>query len=267
MRDDGFLADEMLTLITKARSEYQELFKACVDLNREGHQLIGRLHVEPDDERQVLIACLLARCLDHYQAVILLAERGMKAPASASLRHLLEAVFTLKAVARSDDMLRAYILDDEKQRLKLMRKAKTTTGSDFEALRKAVRDDDLVSMQTVQEGIQKIKTEDLARVADMENWYRVMYALLSYSVHSHVRDLEQYLKLDEQRNFIGLQLEPDYSDTPLLLATAGICMTLAVADTAVVFGIEPEAAVKSRVKDFDDTLRIYGIVDLTQPGI
>ena len=48
-----------------------------------------------------------------------------------------------------------------------------------------------------------LKVRQLAKLADLEDWYLTTYAYLSSSVHSSVRDLEDYFEFDQDGKIRG----------------------------------------------------------------
>jgi hypothetical protein len=59
----------------------------------------------------------------------------------------------------------------------------------------------------------------MSKLAGMHDWYVTIYPLWSKTAHSRVRDLEQYLNLDEQARIRSLGYAPGLDRVSLLLLT------------------------------------------------
>jgi hypothetical protein len=139
------------------------------------------------------------------------------------------AVFTARAIARHDEALKAFITDDLLQRRKLIHKVQQYQHPHFEELRQAALASDLlkrVDAEITDTGAKPLKTERLAQLAGMHDWYTTAYAMLSMATHSQVRDLECYLLLDEDEKIRSLEYAPSLKEVPWLLLTVAHAILL-----------------------------------------
>src|SRR5208283_3410718 len=109
----GFIGKEIATWIDAKRRVHNELFQEAEKLNADCYQALRSVRINKDNFRQTLVGCLFPRCMELFQATYILVVRGMSPSANIMLRSLIETMFVLCAVAKNDDALRAYIVDNE----------------------------------------------------------------------------------------------------------------------------------------------------------
>ncbi len=241
--EDGFLTDRRGELEDGIRKGREALFRRAREINRDCHKLAFTAEPHDQDGREVLVLLAFIRALEHYQAAILMLGTALVAPAKVAIRAALEAVFTARALVVDEAALRAFITDDLIQRRKLIRKAKQHDHANLEKLR-AVSTDELVRQleEQIQEaGAKPLPTERLAELADMHGWYTTVYAMLSKAAHTHVRDLETYLRVDKNGKIRSLEYAPSLEEIPMLLLTAAHCLVLGGEAVSRIFGIAFEA--------------------------
>lgn len=217
--ENGFLAGTADTVAKALLDQHQSHFKRAADLNRDCHELLFSCKPRNKDGQQVLVVALFLRILEHFQATVILLGRGLVSPAVVMARACLEAVFAARAIALAPDALRRFILDDQVQRVKLANKADQYAYPNLEDLRqevaKGLRCD--IKSRIEGDGAKRFSTEEMSRLAGMHDWYVTIYPLWSKTAHSQVRDLEQYLDLDEQGEIRSLKYAPTLDQIPLVL--------------------------------------------------
>ncbi len=241
--EDGFLTARRGLLQAAIRLVSEAAFVRAEQINRECHRLLFAATLHNADAREVLVAVAFIRALEHYQATLHLLCSGIIAPAKVALRATLEAVFTARAIARSDEALKEFITDDLLQRRKLIRKAKQHEHTNLEELRGAITEELVQHLDAEIKEIEakSLTTERLSQLAGMYDWYTTHYAMLSKVAHSHVRDLECYLLLDENDKIWSLEYAPSIEEVPNLLITAAHCILLGGDAVAQTFGLSFEA--------------------------
>ena len=105
--EEGFLATDIQLWIRE-----NERKKPDLSLARDVNRLAQTIFVNsvPHGDRGLLVAALFARMLEHYQGVVMLAERNQENSATALTRILLESAFSLVACVNHEDF--HYKLDD-----------------------------------------------------------------------------------------------------------------------------------------------------------
>ena len=233
--ENGFWGEPVEKWSGEFKKKHRPLLDRCEQLNRDAHSLLFFIIKEhTKDMREIIVACLFRRAVEFYQAAMLLFEKGMQTSAKGSVRSLLESVFILRAVAKCDKMLKAYIDNNETQRLKTVNKMLHNPNPD-EVLQK----EDLrkVKDEIKQKRIEETKIKEFSEHADMyDYWYEDIYSLwLSPATHSSVRDLERNLLLNKQRSMAEPRYSPEDSEADSLLAHASYCLLLGFFAVANVF--------------------------------
>lgn len=234
---NGFLGESINAWSLSFRKAHGSLLEQCEQLNRDVHSLLYSVKVHNKDPREIIVALLLTRATELYQSSILLLTKGMQTSAKVVIRGLLESVFSLRAVARHDEILKAYIECDETERLKMINKAKNNNSPNLELLKEAATNEFIASVRKTidDKGIGRLSTEEFSKKAGMHDWYLTVYPMLSKTAHSTVRDLEDQLKINANKEIKGLKYGPVDSEARNLLANASHCLVLGLTATAIVF--------------------------------
>lgn len=178
------------------QAELREGIERAARLLGEGLVALSNANGKTRDEQHVATALLWARCIEHMEALHTLARASMLTAASVILRALFEAVVTHNAICRNPSLVTSYIAEDDVQRRKLLRKLAKVGDPRFAALA------DPALLKQVESDIAKtgaieLSTLELAKMAGMEDWYNIVYALLTGPAHTKLRDLERHLVPDE----------------------------------------------------------------------
>jgi len=207
------------------RTRHDEAFAKVWALVERGYHTLVRLEVHVESLREVVISTLWVRCLEHAEATLVLLEQGLLAPAQVSLRALTEALFTIRAVANHDDMLKAFLAEDDHHRRKLWGKAKRTSDPRFQSHATPELEAELKAAATAS-GARELQTQEWADRAGLTDWYLVVYALLTGPAHTKIRDLQRYLREDPSGG-LGFSFEHRDIDVLGVLSTTGISLVLA----------------------------------------
>lgn len=239
---NGFLGTEILHWIKKHRNENQAWFDLCLDLNRLCHTIFPTFQIDNNNGQEVICATLFIRALGFYQAAIILAERGLINEAKVILRSLFDVTFAHCAVAKSEDVMREYVNDDIHRRIHISKKIKDNPITFKRILTDDVKKQIDSLLAELHEAKAKLKPKEitsryLADKADLLDFYDTAYVYFSSTVHSGVRDLEQYLSLDEKGNIKELMWGPSVTGLESLLLTAFESMLLAVKSAANLFSL------------------------------
>lgn len=251
---NGFLDEEVAVWITKHRKENQALFDLCGRLNQYAQQTLYRLSVHPNNIREILVSSLFVRALSTYQASVLTCERGMVAETQVLLRTLLEILFRLVAIAKSHNIAKAFVLEDERHRRKFIGKFQKL-GSDIQEAHGNPYLTDLlntINQRIADQDIKELTTEWFAQKAGLDDFYNSAYAIFSGSVHVNVRDLEDILVTDSEGNITSLRYGPDVHGLAPLLVTAAECLIFIVIAVGDLFSIETKNDCTSFHKQLED---------------
>lgn len=235
--DAGFLSAESSTNHIALEVKTSDHFKVCNQLNSLAHSALNNAIIHPDDRKEVYLTLYFQRMLSHYQATILLAERGMLHQVEVMLRCMFETLIDLVAFHNNKYLFDALILGDDEQRLTLLKKIreqqKTTATYTHDELEQL--DNIIASAENINRDDFKIFMK--ADMAGMLNDYRITYPLLSESVHSTLHSIETDLIFDEQSDEI-ISINPFAQKTgemSLLLMTSANYMTIGIEQLLTIF--------------------------------
>jgi hypothetical protein len=240
----GFIGQEIHTWIKATKQAHKELFELAERINIDCYRSLGRLTIDSGSLRQTLISCLFARCLELFQAAYILVAYGMSPSSNVALRAILEAMFVLCATAKDDDALEAYVIDGERERLRVTRKLLadkgTTLSEDSINVIRGIQNelDEMMKKQKVK----KFSTEDFAKKAGLHSWYLTAYTKTSWAVHTTIRDIERYLVLDKEENLKSIKFIPTDQDAVDVLSAACNAMIISLSEFLSLFGVDKSVA-------------------------
>lgn len=195
--DEGFLSTDINEWIEKHRRECSATFAVAGDLNRVLVKLLRKAEPAKDSKQQLLVALLFARLVEHFQSVIVLAERGAIPSGKALLRVTCDALFALTACAKDTTYFEKLVLDDRIRERQLLHALVSLPREDvavpLEEMRELERR--LAELKTTikSEKQTELKSFDTAKAAGLLDFYRLFYVPNSNVVHNAVRDLNGHV--------------------------------------------------------------------------
>lgn len=111
-----YLGPDPARMIQQIRERAPEWFTLADDVASFCSDLLPDIEAGVNDGQQVLSAVLFRRGLSAFEAVLLLAERGMHTEGLVRRRSMLEALFVLGAIWRQPDLVRTYVQNDQHRR-------------------------------------------------------------------------------------------------------------------------------------------------------
>lgn len=233
--DEGFLSANMDEWSRECSSRHSEWFALCREFNQYCMQLLPRLAHK--NRQQHLAVALFVRLLSLFQSSIILTERCMVNETKIQLRAMMEALFTLRAITIDETMAERYYDNNILEKLKNLRRYKHY-GSD--ALLKGLdldkRIDELDRMKR-QKGIVPLTTETLAKKAGLSDFYVSAYPVLSWTTHSNVIDIGQYIHGKSDEEIEEVTWHPQMEGVDKLLLTAMECAIIGVRSVNELFSL------------------------------
>ncbi len=204
--------------------------------------------VSPESAQDLFCSALFVCVLEYTQTALLLIERGLRAPARVMLRCAVEALFNLTACSTNYNTAVSFMDADLIARKKAGEYLQQVSGEPLKAqvagkdVTKRLRElaDEIDSLDA-----KALQVRQLAKLADLEDWYLTTYAYLSSSVHSSARDLEGDFEFDQDGKIKGMVNEPSDRGLELLILLAVELQHLAMQAAAKTFGltVDPKAQV------------------------
>ena len=229
--------------IAAIRGRAREWFALADSVALFSDLLIDRIQPKRDDGQQVLCTLLFRRLLSAYQAVIILAERGMHTEGLIQRRGMLEALFALGAMWQQPTTVQDYIRNDLHRRRDIyknllktsaeMRKTISPLMSETELHRRAEE----LTKQT--KGVTYLSVEEFSQRAKLHDLYLTDYCILSEASHHGPRDIERHIIVgaddDIEELIWGFEPEPPFK--LLFLATDQMLKGVSVVDRLFALGM------------------------------
>jgi len=203
----GFLSDIVRDVRAEVLAQYPELVALLHEVNTEAVALQHTLEFRKQEPADLYGAALYARTLASTQACVILLEHGLVSQARTVLRSALECLFPLCAIAKDRSLAEGLIDSHNANRKTLVERMHRWQEPALKASVAA----ELASPSLVaalQSKARPINQYELAKLADMEDWYLSMYTLLSLSSHGAVADLAVHLVEGSDGELEALQNEP-----------------------------------------------------------
>ena len=101
----GFLGQEYNKITQKIKRKYNKDFSLLRDVNRFSHSLFYELNrkIKNTDHAGTILGALYTKALYSYQAIVLLAERGMFKECNIILRTLIETTFWITLINKDNN--------------------------------------------------------------------------------------------------------------------------------------------------------------------
>ncbi|MFG6486426.1 DUF5677 domain-containing protein [Roseateles sp. BYS78W] len=208
LRDQGFLNSWTADVRPFVREKYATWRTLLLDVNARCVSLHYEAKVNADEPRALLAAAHFARLLASVQAAVILLEHGLLAQAKALLRVALESLFALAAVEAKPEVAMALALSQEADKRTIADRILRWQQPNLKAaVATVVTEAELNNYLTIK--TPEIKTFELAKAADMVDWYLSLYSLLSFPTHGSVSDISSHLITDAAGQVVGLKNEPE----------------------------------------------------------
>lgn len=222
---DGFLADEAQLWIAQHRQQFTEAFAMVRDVNRLAVRALHAGEPNAENEQEVVAAVQFARILTHFEATIILVERGAIASAKALLRVLCEAVFNLGAVTNDKSFVGELLKDDRFRRAALIEALLELPSADLpitEDERHELRAEAAQLLADAKAAGQKkpLGAAKIAKKAGLIDYYRLFFVPYSGAVHSSARDLDAHVASTAAGAIEGLKFGPDSGEVHSVLEAA-----------------------------------------------
>jgi hypothetical protein len=245
----GFLSEVVRDVRADVHAKYPDLVALLQEVNAEAVALQHALEFREHEPADLYGAALYARALASTQACVVLLEHGLVSQARTILRSALECLFPLCAIAKDRSLAGGLLDSHNADRRTLADRMKRWQDP---ALRAAVAAE-LESPSfaaALQSKSRAINQYELAKLADMEDWYLSLYTLLSFSAHGAVSDLAAHLVEGLNDDLEALQNEPQiHGQTETWLYTVEVQLRAIQAVTRLV------AAAPPALSHFEERLR------------
>lgn len=254
---ERFLGSDPAAVIAHFRGRHPEWFNHADAVALYAARVLHRLQVHRGDVRELLASLLFQRVAAGFEAVLLLAERGMHTQGLVQRRSILEALFVLGAIWQKPDLAGHFLRADDERVLQIYKKIKRLPAEVRAALAPEITpellDAKLAELTDKTSGRKPPSVADYAAAADLLTWYLTDYSFSSEAAHHVAKDLERQIHLDSDGEVNGMGWGPEDVAPFELLSNAVDFVLMACFATESLFGIGPSEELK-KLQDHTNNL-------------
>lgn len=253
--EDGFLSASIQEVRADVHKQYPVHVELLYATNRRAMEMQYQLSIRRDNLREALGAALYARTLTTTQSAALLLEHGLPSQGRTILRASLETLFPLAALAKNPNVASAIVASHDADRRTLVDRIRRWKSPELRASIESKLSE--AELDEMSKGPGKATNiYELAKMADMEDWYLTLYSLLSFAAHAKVSDLDSHVVTDVNGDPLEFRNEPDILAQDAEWAWVTEVQLAAMRSVATIFSldcrlIEPLAQRLHELAEFD----------------
>jgi hypothetical protein len=210
--------------------EREELLSDLHSLIKHADEIIAKAIIHNNNQREIVIACLLAKLISHAKAFDLLVENHRGIEAEIIVRTAIETLFYMGACRNDDDALKDYLGKYTIDRLTAINIVKSDPEFDNEELRLQAKElldqEPAIREEISQFGYRKHSVEKWAQKACL-HWFYKAYRLHSPGVHSNIKHLLDSYTNNDGEVVTQININAPGEDQDLALVTMNTVMVLA----------------------------------------
>lgn len=236
-----YVGPDQLALLQRVRDRDPQWFNHADAVADFTGNMVQKLHVHPGNVKELVAALLFRRIASGFEAVIVLAERGMHTEGLCQRRSMLEALFILGAVWKQPDIVNNFLKNDQHRLINIFKHTKQLSPAVQAALSPELPIDaieaKLEALKASTVGTKATTIADYAKASDLFDYYLTDYSFSSEAAHHVAKDLERQIALDSDGNVDGLHWGPETELPSDLLSNAVDYMMMAVTIAEALFDI------------------------------
>lgn len=259
--DDGFLTEPLDHVREAVRQKYPNLRSLLIRVNRLAVANQHSIEIHLDSNVEKYAAALFARTLASIQASVLLLDVGLVSQARTLLRSVMETYFSLAAIAKEPGVVVKLLEGDAAEQTRAAKYIKLWQSHEL----KKIADEAFASDQLqpfIESTANALSTFDLAQKAGLEEWYRTVYMVFSWSTHGAAVDLDRHLVVGEDGDVANFRNEPEVEDQELSWLCAIEILLKATTALAAVFPNVDQNPLEQQYADlrmFQTNLMLQGV--------
>jgi hypothetical protein len=246
--EEGFLSTETDGLAKQCHTRYKEWFELYEAINRYCLGLTSSLKFHSDNRQEYFTLALFLRMLGIFEGSYILIKRGMVSETKILLRTLMEALFSLCAVAKDKEAAEQFYQEHNylkykalKKMLKSNSKAILSNGKDH-GKRLAELEN---KVQTSK--LKPLSVEDWATKAGLHDFYASAYIYFSWTVHSNVMEIGQLISGESDDSVQSVFLSPNIEEVYRYLMVGIECIVIALGSINELFHLKE----KDKIEEYD----------------
>jgi hypothetical protein len=243
-----YLGTEPAAVIAHFRAFEPSWFAHAEAVATYSAEVVHRLVVHRSNVRELLASVLFQRVAAGFEAVLLLAERGMHTQGLVQRRSALEALFLLGAIWKEPELADDFLRADDERVLQIYKRIKRLPTDVRKALEPeftpASIDAKLTELKAKTGRRKPPSVADYAEAADLLTWYLTDYSFSSEAAHHAAKDLERQILVDADGEVDGMRWGPEDVPPSELLSNAIDYVLMACFATESLFDIGPTEELK-----------------------
>ena len=253
----GYLSEEISLWIKKHREKNSEWFTLCENINELSHSTMFTFNVHNEYLPELIVVTIYIRAMSNFQGAIIMAERGMINEAKSLLRCLLECMFAIVAIGKDKNVSNQFVFNDLLERKNLLMAYKRNKGKgipqheDAPSLKEIDKHLQDIERQIKESKVMRLNNRDFAKKAGLEAIYDSEYKLLSGTIHVNARDIEQYLKIDDNGKIKEILWGPDVQEIDFVLLAAAENMLRILTATSSLFELPHNKSLQTILEQHD----------------
>jgi hypothetical protein len=236
-----FLGPDPQRTIVEVRNADAGWFALSDDVAAFCSDLLIKIRPGTNNGQEVLAAILYRRVLSSFEAVLLLAERGMHTEGLVVRRTMLEALFVLGAIWQQPNLVQTYIENDKHRRRNIymnLRKSSKSMRAIVPEVTDAELDRQIDELQVLTKHVTYIGVAQFAQAACLHDQYLTDYSILSEAAHHAARDLERQIDVNDDDEIAAIVWGPEQERPFKLLFPAVDNMLMATHVVAELFKLD-----------------------------
>ena len=243
----GFLSEAIDSVKIEVRERYHDWYSLLLRVNEYCVDAQHSAEVDPSDSRSLLAAAHFARLLASVQSAVILLEPGLLSQAKSVLRMALESLFALAAIHIKPELAVTLAMSQQADKRTIADRILRWSDPELRAA-VAARIDEAELRTQLESKARELKTFELAKAAEMQDWYLSLYSILSFPTHGAVSDLIAHLVINESGQVIALKNEAEVDKQMAAWAYAVEIEIRAAESFSAIFGLNSESVATYRTE-------------------
>jgi hypothetical protein len=243
----GFLSPDNESFIDEYRRKYRDWFDLIYRVNCYGQTIMADAELKVTEkgaaDPKLIALLLLVRTLSNYQAVVLLAERGMVVEARTLARSCYENVYCMAALQQDGEAFVKRMVDDDAVSRKKMANALLRRAGALEQAGAGAAErleGNVANIDARAPDAVRLVLEQAAEKAGVGDLY-LFYRQLSWdSAHPTVQALSRYFSGDRHQLWWGPETKGDEIADTLSITLAAVFGVFTIARDMLLGGSEPD---------------------------
>jgi hypothetical protein len=250
--EEGF-STETDGLAKQCHTRYKEWFELYESINRYCLGLTSSLKFHSDNRQEYFTLALFLRMLGIFEGSYILIKRGMVSETKILLRTLMEALFSLCAVAKDKETAERFYQEHNYLKYKALKKminsdseiilsSKKNHGKRLAELKNKVQTNKL----------KPLSVEEWAEKAGLHDFYTSAYIYFSWTVHSNVMEIGQLISGESDESVRSVFLSPNIEEVYRYLMTGIECIVIALGSINELFRLKENDSIEEYTRSYKE---------------